>query len=310
VILLPTLLLVAEAPAQQPPAITIDPCIEVDADEVRRLTAMELRTWRFRTPPETLEVQALCEADLEQLRLINRANSEVTVRSIDLSAPAGDAKARELALAIAELLRRADLAAAPEEPAVPPPPPPPPPPVVLPAPIVPSPEPWRLEMGAAAVVAGWSGGEVLLGADATGRVRAGSWLIAELRFGGRKTRTIELERGSMDALGVAGAAGLSFDLTPHFREAGVSLGGRLGADWLRYAMVDDEGSVVGGRDATLVSLAGVATGFVALSSALCLTGEAAVGGALHSVAVRENGELVSAASGLLLSGAVGLSAHF
>ncbi len=297
-----------------PPAITIDPCIEVDPEEVRRLAAMELRTWRWRNSPEDLDVVAACKDGTEELRLTHRARGQVMVRAIELGARLGDdeeAKERELALAIAEMLRRADMDFVPEEPpppSVPPPPQPPPPPADVPP--KPEPRPFGVELGAAAVGAGWTGGEVLLGVDATGRARLGRWLLAELRLGGRATRPVELEHGSVDGRGAAGAVGLALDATPFARQAGVSFGARLGVDWLRYATRDRGELSHAGGDGNAVSLAGTATGFVVLSGALCLTVDAAVGGALHTVVVRENGEAISGTSGVLFQGALGLGAHF
>ena len=58
------------------------------------------------------------------------------------------------------------------------------------------------------------------------------------------------------------------------------------------------------------ALAGTTTGFVALSGKLCLMVDAAVGGALHSVALRENGGVISGTRGVLFQGALGLGAHF
>lgn len=313
--LLPLLFLMAGAPESgKLPTITIDPCVEVDADEVERLAAMELRSWRWRTAPEALEVLAACQNGAQELRLTHRVRGQVTVRSIELGARLGDdeeAKERELALAIVEMLRRADIDFGPEAPppSSPPPPPPPPPPRTD-AVVEPEPRPWSIELGAMGVGAGWAGGEVLLGVDAVGRARLGRWLIADLRLGGRKTRPVELENGTVDGHAVAGALGLSFDATPAVHQAGVSFGARLGFDWLRYATSDRDPSSEDGGDGTAVSLAGTTTGFVALSGKLCLTVDAAVGGALHSVALRENGEVISGMRGVLFQGALGLGAHF
>jgi hypothetical protein len=79
---------------------------------------------------------------------------------------------------------------------------------------------------------------------------------------------------------------------------------------LRYAAVDSAGATYGGKDAFDVSVAGTATGFVMLARPVCLTLDAAFGGALHSIDLREDGRSVSSASGLLLSTAAGVAAHF
>jgi hypothetical protein len=161
-----------------------------------------------------------------------------------------------------------------------------------------------------AVGVGWTGGEALYGADVTGRMHLARWLIADVRIGGRKTRSNELEGGSVDAHGVSSALGLAFDATPGVQRVGVSFGARFGVDWVRYAAVTPSGSTYGGADATATSLAGTTTAFVVLAAPLCLTVDASVGGALHSVAIRQNGELVSGMRGAMLSTALGLAAQF
>jgi len=310
-----TLLLMAGAPkVAPPPAITIDPCVEVDAEEVRRLAAIELSTWRAATSPGALEVVASCEEGGQQLTLTDPSRGRVTMRDIDLSAAGAgdrDAKTRELALAIAELLRRAETQSPPETPAPPtaaapvPRAPPKPPATTLHEPV-----PWTVELGVSGGVVGWTGGEVLFAADLPGRIRVARWLVAELRLGGRKTRGIDLENGTLDGSGVATAAGLSLDATPDTKRVGVSFGARLGVDWLRYSAVDHGGSELGDADAVAVHAAGTTTAFVALSGPICLTLDAAVGGALHSIVIQESERSVSGVSGVLLSSAVGFAAHF
>jgi len=310
VIVVSALLLVTEALENgQPPAIAIDPCVQVDADEVRRLAAMELRTWRWRTSPAAFEVVAACRDEREELRLTNRSLGQVTLRNIDLGAPEPDARARELALAIAELLRRADMDAAPETSAKSSPQPVEPMRESVSAPSR-EPHPWSIELGVAGTFASWTGGEVLLGADLAGRAHFGPWVITELRLGARKSRAVELGNGDIDGQGVAAALGVAVDAAPFVRHAGVSFGARLGADFLRYAATDSGDVPYDGGDATAVSLAGTTTGFVDLSGALRLTADVAVGGALHSVVIREDERTLSGMRGVLLAGAVGLAAHF
>jgi hypothetical protein len=316
------LLLLAGAPDGAPsPAIRIDPCVEVDAEEVRRLAAIELGGWTPRTSHGALEVVVACSGDGQELRLTDRERARVTVRGIDLgareagateepTAEARDAKARELALAIAELVRRTDaepVAPVPSAPRVPEP-------VAAPLhaeePTLEWPDAWRLELAAAAVLVHWTGGETLFGADMTGRVRVARWLIAELRLGGRKTRPLDLEQGSIDGHGVAAAGGLAVDATPGLRRVGLSFGGRVAADWLRYAARDRGDAGFASKDAAGANLAATATAFVVLSDAWCVTADASFGTALHSIVIRENGQRLSAARGVFLSTAVALGGHF
>jgi hypothetical protein len=318
VLALPLLLLVTAGaePAPMPP-ITIDPCVDVDLEEVRRLTAIELST-SVGDRATRLDVEVACTDAAQELTVRDRASGRLATRSIDLDARLEtdrDAKARELALAIAELVRRAVLDSEPEANARARPTPPP---------LVPSQphdeereprsdgerRPWRGELGLMGTGARWSGGEVLFGVDVAGRIRVGRWLIADVRLGGRKTRPVELRSGTIDAAGMAGAMGLSVDVIPFVSGVGVALGLRVGGDWLRYSAVDAAGATYGGRDAGSLSASGTATAFVTVSSPLCLTADASAGTALHSIAVRDNGQAVSGVRGLLVAGALGLSAQF
>lgn len=303
-----------------PPAIRIDPCVEVDAEEVRRLAAIELSNWQPRSSSGPLEVVVACSGGVQELRVSTARSGKVTVRSIDLGTPPTeesgepraddrDAKARELALAIAELLRRIDVEATEAAPPVA---------LVAPAPkpsaeparAADRPEPFRSELGLAGVAVFWTGGEMLFGADLTGRGHVARFLIAELRLGGRKTRPLELESGSLDGHGMAAAAGLALDATPGSKQAGVSFGARIGVDWLRYAAHDRPDTTFTGKDAAGVNLAGTATGFMMLSNPWCITVDVSVGTALHSIVINENERELSGLRGVFLSSAVALGAHF
>jgi hypothetical protein len=160
------------------------------------------------------------------------------------------------------------------------------------------------------VVAGWTGGEVLIGADLVGQVRVVGRLVAELRLGGRRTRAIDLTTGSMDGHGAAGAVGL---LVEPFeaRSLGVSVGARLSGDWLRYLIVDQRTQgYYGSADVGAVSVVGTAAVFARLLYPVRITLDVAAGGALHSVVIRERDRRTSGLSGLLLSTAAGLAVEF
>ena len=315
-IALPLLLLVTAPSEMRMPTIAIDPCVEVDADEVRRLAALELNTWRAGPSAAALSVLVTCGGNVQELHLTDRVKGQETVRKLDLTASSGtdrDAKTRELALAIAELLRRVQVDSTPESARAPTPPP-----IARERPHAAATSgdtgtnarPFRLELGAAGRGTTWTGGEVLLGADLSARTHLNRWLIAELRVGCGKTRPVELDSGTLDANGMTAAAGVALDVSPSWRSAGLALGTRLGAEWLRYAAIDRRGVPYGGRDAGALTAAGTVNAFVALSAPLCLTVDAAVGGALHSIAIRDNGQKVSRLGGVLLSSAFGIAAQF
>lgn len=317
-ILLPTLLFATVGTAAAPmPSIAIDACVDVDAEEVRRLAAIELSTSEVGEVAARLEVSVGCADETQELRVTDRTSGVVTTRSIDLNARFAkdrDAKARELALTIAEVVRRADLEAEAQSPSEPAPEPRrvrPPPAAAKPGPPArPEEHPFRGELGLMGTVTGWTAGELLLGVDAMGRARLGHWLLADVRLGGRKTQSIALQRGTLDASGVAAAIGLSVDVAPSSRLVGVAFGARLEADWLRYAAVDTLGATYGGGDAGAVSASAVATGFVVLAPSLCVTADGGVGTALHSVRLQDQAATVSAMHGVVLSASLGLSTHF
>lgn len=292
------------------PQIEIDSCVDVDAEQVRRLADIELQAAPGVSSGE-LDVVVSCREGTQELRLTNRVSQRVTVRGIDLSASGArdrDARARELALAIAELFRRSSEEPAPEIP----PQKPSAPQVVEPAIPVPPPErlPWRAQLGATAAVDAWTGGEALFGADLAGRVHLSPWLIGEVRLGGRKTRSLELESGTLDAYGLSGAAGLSLDATPHAERAGVAFGARLGLSMLRYSALADSGDRVGVANAAAVSAAATVSGFIAISRQIGLLVDASLGSALHKVVIREDSRSISALNGVLLSSALGITAQF
>jgi hypothetical protein len=318
VIALPFVLLATAGAEPRPmPAIAIDSCVDVDAEEVRRLAAIELVTSPPGSPTAGLDVAVGCTDTAQELTVTDLTSGHVTARSIDLNARFAtdrDAKTRELALAIAELVRRAELEG--EHPPAPKPTPPLPrakPPRTAPShPHGPEPEsrPWRAGLGVAATAIRWTGGEVLLGVDAAGRVRFGERWIGELRLGGRKTQPVSLRAGTLDAHGVSATLGLSLDVAPFLNGAGVAVGARLGADWLRYSALDARGTQYGGADAAAFHSSAGAAAFIELSRPLCLTADAAVGTALHTITITDNGTRASRMSGVLMSGALGLSAHF
>jgi hypothetical protein len=302
------------------PVIRIDPCVQVDGEEVRRVTAIELSGSRPQRSLAELEVDVACRNGVEEIQLIDRVRARITVRSIDLrtrgdadlgapAAEARDAKARELALAIAELLRRTEGESALGVPTA----------RVAPSPGADpgaagsssgEPRPLRLELDVAGVLEHFTAGETLFGADLSGRLHVASWLIAELRLGGRKTKPVALERGAIDGHGVTAAAGLALDLTPGMHRAGVALGARLGGSWLRYAASQGRATAFAGKDAAAATLAGTATGFVMLTRDFCVVADASVGTALHAIVIRENDRRLSGMRGVFMSSAIGLGAHF
>jgi hypothetical protein len=312
----PILLLVTGAAETSTlPGLSIDSCVQVDAEEVRRLTAIELSGWTGSLSPEEVEVAVGCRDGFEEVRLTDRTEERISVRSLDLSAAGGTdraARERELALVIAELLRRAATEREREEPPPPKPAPPPLRPIELPEPR-PSQEVergWNVAFGVSGIAMNWTGGELWLGVDASGRIHLGRYLTLDMEIGPRITQTVALNTGSISGRGVGGRLGLSLDATPGMRRFGLSVGASLGGDWFRYTAEDRNGLAYGGGKAGAFSAAGTTSAFVLVLDPFCLTLHAAVGGALHSIQIRDNGRAVSGARGVLLSGGIGVAALF
>jgi hypothetical protein len=329
------LLLIAMVTTIPAPEITIDSCVAVDPVEVRRLTAIELDA--APSAGQTLEVVVGCQGVSQYLRLVDTSRGLIASRTIDLSAAGEDnrdARARELALAIAELLRRAlsEASSAPQSgapqsgaPQASVPQPGAPQPAAQPGAPSDAPEslepnspaanpptatPWKAEVGISAIAVGWTHGQSLFGVDLTGRIHLTRWLLGELRAGGRRTRAVELQRGTVTGQGVAAAGGLAWDTLPDVHWAGVSLGARVGVDWLRYAAVDQDGHFYDGSDAASVTVQAALGAFLSLFGPLRATLNLELGTALNAVAIEEDGQARSGLGGLGVSGALGLAAGF
>lgn len=117
----------AEAPLRV--ELHVDACVDVSADEVRRITAIELRATvddPAAHDARTTRVDVACVAGGVELRVLDPLTAKSLARAIALGDVATNARARLLALAIAELVSASwsELDAA-REPVVPPLAPPP-----------------------------------------------------------------------------------------------------------------------------------------------------------------------------------------
>ena len=196
-------------------SLSIDACIAVDQATVRQVMELELsdaHLW-----PATVSVR--CVDGAQEIRLgPSDALDREDVRTIYIAPVADDdtpaerqARSRELALAIAEFVRRPGPAARPSE--------------NLPAPVPPAPVPalaitstpaieapeghWQL--GFLCTFEHFSRGQSLKGADLVVASRLGRWFLAELRIGGRlgADQTLPGEHLTTRAAAVAAAAGVN-----------------------------------------------------------------------------------------------------
>lgn len=317
-----TLLLLGVAAVSAPVTVTIDSCVGVNASEVRRLTATELLNEE--TTLAGFEVLVACRGTSYILRLLHVGRGVVDSSELATGdVVAEDARNRELAIAVAELLRRApellppdrivDVASnrptelLPRESTAPTPPPPPP--IVQTEPAAPV-GPWRGELGVVGTFVHWTGGEQLLGSDLVARVALVPRLWVELRTGGRRTLQPTVMNGtSIDATGFGAAVGFGYTVTPGLELVDIRLGAKVGADWLRFFIADDSAVVYGGADATNVYALGALTALMALSDAWHLNIELAAGGALRPIAIRD-GKDVSGPRGVMAAGVLGMVGRF
>jgi len=200
------------------PALTIDPCIAVDQATVRQV--MELEISDARLLPTSVSVRCVDDAQEIRIRRSDALDPE-DVRTIHL-APAADedppaerqARSRELALAIAEFVRRQGPASRPPQNL---PPPLPPAPAAVPelamvsTPATDAPG-GRWQVGILCAFEHFSRGQTLMGADLFVASRLGHWFLAELRVGGRMGADEALPGAHLTTRAAAAAAAAGVNL--------------------------------------------------------------------------------------------------
>jgi hypothetical protein len=295
------------------PTLTIDPCVAIDEPLVRKLMALELRDARARNLNVPDSVTVGCVGDKQEIRMEPWASTAPEgVRTIELpplSSDAGprevQARSRELALAIAEFVRRFESAhpSPPEEEEPTPPPPPPPPPPVVEAPAPPQPTVW--ELGLLSRLEHFSGGQNLAGADLFTNTRLRGWLLIEANLGARWARDLPAAQGQLHTR--AGTAGFAIGLHRLWRD------GALGAAMVFRA----QGYLAEFRaeaPAAGSTQTAVRTGYVlaaeprltiAVTRNLWLEASVALGGTPRGVVVKVRAVETTRMSGMFLSGGLG-----
>jgi hypothetical protein len=95
----------ADAPPRPPVSLAVDPCIATDAAEVRRIAAVELDArLAAETEPDATKVIASCEGALVRVEVTDPLSGKAVSRLINLASAVSAARARLLAIAIAELV--------------------------------------------------------------------------------------------------------------------------------------------------------------------------------------------------------------
>jgi len=298
------------------PLLDLEACVRVDASVVQNLVDLELELGdaRSRRPTVPISVAVRCLEGAQVIRVEPWASrGEDGIRTIDLpdaddATAALEARSRELALAIAELIRRLEitrpLPAEPEPPPSPPAPPAPPPVVAQPAPPDALPGRWQIE--ALSSFEAFTGGQWLAGGDLSLGVAMGRWISLDLRAGGR---VVEGLPSSSDRLSArAGTASLAAGLTVWSGRRPVGFTARLRAQGFgveyRVASAGDDGDRTTRLGALVISAEPRL--LVRMSRHLTLALGGAVGVPVHGIVVRVQGAETSKMSGLFLSANLGV----
>jgi hypothetical protein len=302
---------------EQNPVLELDSCLGVDESVVRKLLELELRNERIRDAALPISVGVRCIEDAQEIRVEPWASlGEEGIRPIQLPAPddadpaAHEARSRELALAIAELIRRLEIRhPLPSEP------PPPPPVPVAPAVVVSRPPPpeqpeGRWQLGILSAFDTFSGGQRLAGGDVSIASSVGRFTLIELRAGGRVAAGATLASGQLSAR--AGTASAAAGLNVWSRHRSVGLAFMLRAQG--YLMQFHADSPPGGASGTAVlgalTVAAEPRLMVAVSRRVSLTAAADGGLPVHGIVVRTQGVEAASMSGLFLSGNLGVVLTF
>jgi hypothetical protein len=304
---------VAVPPVGQGSSLTIDPCVEVDEATVREVMDLELGGVHGDDETRPAAVFVGCVADGQEIRIEPWASSQPGgARIIRLSPADGTlpvaraARSRELALAIAEIIRRRATAPAPPPEAVPPSAPsvPATPSVSAPPahPTRPTEEtqPDRWQLGVSPTYDYFDGGKRLAGGDLFMGARLGRWLLAEVRAGGRIAAEQAVPGGSLSAHATTVGVAIGVLFWPASRRGGAALMLRAQEYWVQFRLGLDDGrthtSLLGA-----LALAAEPRLIVALTHRWALAATAGIGFLPHGIIVRTQGVQTQSVSGLVLS---------
>jgi hypothetical protein len=301
--------------AEHSPPFDIDPCAGVDAEAVRDLVELELRGSPARQLDVPISVSVRCVDGAQEIRVEPWASrGDDGIRSIALPAAAdGDpaaqeARSRELALAIAELVRRLEITR-PLAPA--PPPPPPAPPVVVTSPPPPSDAPsGSLGLAVLSSFETFTGGQKLAGGDICLAAPIGRFGLGELRIGGRVLIGDTLPAAGLTARAATAAVAAGVNVSSPRRRLGYALMLRAQGYAIDYRL---EPAVDGGsRTARLGALIAVLEPRVvaAVTSRISVAAAVAAGVPIHGIVVRSQGAASDSLTGFVLSAHLGAMVTF
>ncbi len=293
--------------AERSPALELDVCLQVDESVVQNLVQLELGDARTRHANAPIAVAVRCIEGGQEIRVEPWASrGDDGIRTIELpdaddAAAALEARSRELALAIAELIRRLEITR--PLPAEAPPPPPPPPIVAVPI-APPEAPPGPFGIAALSSFEYFTGGQWLAGGDLALTVALGRWALGDLRVGGRFAGGETLPAGRLSARAGTAALGAGLNALSRRRTLGFALMFRAQGYGVEYRaeLPDSSRTAVLGAFVVAVEPRLI----VAVTRRISIAAGGAAGFPLHGIVVRTQGFETDSMSGLVLSGSLGL----
>jgi hypothetical protein len=290
--------------------LTVDSCVDADRDELRRLLEVEYRG-PLAEPDRMDRTQVIvrCTEERNEVRVLVPRRPKETVRTVDLTGlgpVAREAKTRELALVIAELVRSAE-ASEPEAERVALPPPAPEKPAPSPSPAPPR---WT-QVGALFTAEKYSGGQAQMGPGMAARFAVTRYFNAELRAGARWAETLAVPDGDITSRGIEGGIGVGIDAFPNESRAGLLLTARAEVVWLQI-QGHESGTAASGRSVSGLTVVAAAAPCVwmTLSRSLRVLAEPAVVVPIHKLAIEDQGLQAAAIAGVGVAATLGIVAHF
>jgi len=295
------------ANAERSPTLELDVCLQVDESVVQNLVQLELGDARTRHANAPIAVAVRCIEGGQEIRVEPWASrGDDGIRTIELpdaddATAALEARSRELALAIAELIRRLEITR--PLPAEAPPPPPPPPIVAVPI-APPEAPPGPFGIAALSSFEYFTGGQWLAGGDLALTVALGRWALGDLRVGGRFAGGETLPTGRLSARAGTAALGAGLNAWSRRRTLGFALMFRAQGYGVEYRaeLPDSSRTAVLGAFVVAVEPRLI----VAATRRISIAAGGAAGLPLHGIVVRTQGVETDSMSGLVLSGSLGL----
>jgi hypothetical protein len=297
------------AAAQHGLLLELDACLQVDEPSVQNLVELELGDARARSGNIPISVVVRCLDGAQEIRVEPWASrGDDGVRTIALpdaedATATLEARSRELALAIAELIRRLEITR--PLPSQPLPPPPPPPPIVVAPPAPSEAPPGRWGIAALSSFDYFTGGQWLAGGDLSLAVLLGRWTVGEVRGGARFVNGETLPGGSLTARAGTAALGAGLNVWSKGRAVGFVLMGRAQGYGVAYrAELGDGGARTALLGAFVVAVEPRL--LLAVTRRISIAASAAAGLPVHGIVVRTQGVETASMSGLALSSHLGL----